>query len=490
MDLQFSKTEIPCLTQLVREAQTQEQTQEVRLTDTMPDIGSVIGAWGQPIIRSKQWRAGAVGVSGGVMAWVLYAPEDGSEARCVEAWIPFQMSWDLPQSKRDGTIRASCLLKGVDARSVSARKLMVRAEVSVLAEALEPVSAQVYRADEIAQDICVKEETFPVLLAREAGEKAFALEEELSLPASSGEIETVFRYALQPELLDKKVMSDKVVFRGTACVHILCRCEDGKIRAQDFEIPFSQYCELEQEYSDAEAEVALALTNLEFEALEGGKLSVKCGIVGQYVVYSREDLRLASDAYSLTRKVTPHFERVNLPRLLERRSDVLRIAMQTPKCMDAALLAEQPTLLGSGTAARVRACGACQILTEEDDGSLRMEMLPWEQENPLPGAQNSSALCALLLPGKLAVGTGDVSADLTLAVQTVADEGLTMMDAMELGEETAPDPARPSVILRRAAKEGLWDLAKRCGTTVEAIRRANRLTDEPEEGKMLLIPVP
>ena len=72
---------------------------------------------------------------------------------------------------------------------------------------------------------------------------------------------------------------------------------------------------------------------------------------------------------------------------------------------------------------------------------------------------------------------------------TTADEGLSMVTGLELGEATRPDPSRPSMILRRAGEKSLWELAKASGSTVEAIRAANALTDEPAQGRMLLIPV-
>lgn len=466
----------------------QEQTQEVRLTDAMPDIGSVIGAWGQTILRSKQWRTGTVGVSGGVMAWVLYAPEDGSEARCVEAWIPFQMSWEMPQSKRDGTIRASCLLKGVDARSVSARKLMLRAEVSVLAEALEPIRAEAYRAEEIPEDVCLRRQDYPIGLAREAGEKAFALEEELS---AADDVEMILRYSLQPELIDKKIMADKVVFRGTAYVHILYRNADGKLKSRDFEIPFSQYADLEKEYAqDADADIALALTNLELERIDGGRILAKCGIIGQYVVYDRENVCVVSDAYSIRRQITPHFERVALPRFLEQRCDRMRADAQALQCLDAAFFMEAPTVQGIGDSARVCMRGTYQALCENEDGMLHMEQIPWEQETAIPCGEDCSIQCRIHMPAKVSFGGGELSAEFELQMDTVADCGLDMMDALELGEETAPDPARPSVILRRATQEGLWDLAKRCNTTTEAIQKVNHLDGEAQPGQMLLIPVP
>ena len=78
MELQFNKTIIPYLRTLKREVQTQELTQEVRLSDGMPDIGKILASWGQILLRGKQWNGGGAGANGGVMVGVLYEPEDYS----------------------------------------------------------------------------------------------------------------------------------------------------------------------------------------------------------------------------------------------------------------------------------------------------------------------------------------------------------------------------------------------------------------------------
>ena len=82
-----------------------------------------------------------------------------------------------------------------------------------------------------------------------------------------------------------------------------------------------------------------------------------------------------------------------------------------------------------------------------------------------------------------------LQADVLTEVLATASQGLTMVSGLEIGEQRMPDSQRPSLILRRAGKERLWDMAKHCGSTVEAIRKAHQLTDEPEDGQVLLIPV-
>ena len=86
-------------------------------------------------------------------------------------------------------------------------------------------------------------------------------------------------------------------------------------------------------------------------------------------------------------------------------------------------------------------------------------------------------------------GAAALTADLKLTTETGFKGAIPMVTGLELGELQQPDPNRPSLILRRSGGQSLWELAKTHGSTVEAIRGANRLETEPDETQMLLIPV-
>ena len=137
MELQWERQEREYLRCHTRQVQNLEQTQEIRLPEGMPDIGRVLCAWGQCLLQGKQWRNEGMQVTGVVQVWVLYAPEDGSEPRSVEAQLPFTGKYPFADSKREGYIRVDGQVCRVDGRALSSRKLMVRAAVSLLAEALE-----------------------------------------------------------------------------------------------------------------------------------------------------------------------------------------------------------------------------------------------------------------------------------------------------------------------------------------------------------------
>ena len=173
MDVTFETRLHSCMEPVLREIHTSEQTQQISLPDGMPDIGQVLGAWGQPLLRGKQWQAEEVSCNGGLMVWALYAPEDGSPARCLEGWIPFTLRWDLPQEKPEGSLRLNCLCRFVDARVVSARKLVVRGGLGVQVEAFCPMEAASWEPEQVPPDVQLLRRECPVRLPKEMAEKSF-----------------------------------------------------------------------------------------------------------------------------------------------------------------------------------------------------------------------------------------------------------------------------------------------------------------------------
>ena len=498
MELQFEKTAWDCLRPAVSQVKNEEHTMEVRLQESMPDIGRVLAAWGQVLLRGKEWRGSGMTVSAGILAWVLYQPEDGGEAQSVECWIPFQSRWDFPQTQRDGTIWASCLLHSIDARSLSARKLMVRAGVSIMGEALEPVRMDVYSPGQVPEDVRLLRRNYPVRLLREAGEKSFALDEELQIPASAGPMEKILRWELRPEISDRKVMAGKVVFRGTAYGHVLFRDTAGMLKTWDFQLPFSQFEELQREYgADAEVRVIPAVTGMELEITGPETVRLKAGLVGQYVVNDRSVLETVEDAYSNIREVVPQVEELPMPAVLDERALTLKLeaggSAEGDQILDTAFLPAQPAVRRETGKTELEQWGAWQLLLRDRDGHLRGQTLTGRSTAEMQTDAGSRVAAVAVPPGsaqaELSVGEVKARSDVTLDTWTTAEEGMSVVTGLSLGEEKKRDTALPGMILRRAGDASLWTLAKANHSTPEAIREINGLEGEPDCDRMLLIPV-
>ena len=136
--------------------------------------------------------------------------------------------------------------------------------------------------------------------------------------------------------------------------------------------------------------------------------------------------------------------------------------------------------------------GQFQILYYGEDHQLHGTSARWEGKQTIPAAENSR-IHAVPMGAQTQAITGNgrilIKAELPVELTTVTEQRIPMVTGVELGRQKQPDPNRPSLILRRAGENRLWDIAKTSGSTMEAIRRANGLSGEPAPDQMLLIPV-
>ena len=137
--------------------------------------------------------------------------------------------------------------------------------------------------------------------------------------------------------------------------------------------------------------------------------------------------------------------------------------------------------------------GTFHVLGYSPDGELQTATARWENILSI-GADENVVLEMTVLPVGRATGNpgaGDVSltAQMQVQINSVFAQMMEYLTGLETGEIIDPDPNRPSLVLRRAGKDSLWEIAKAAGSTVADIQKANNLQTEPEQNKLLLIPI-
>lgn len=499
MEQQWKQNTYSYLDTALQEQRNLELTQELRLGEGMPDVGQILWVDGQCMLRGKEWQTDSVSVSGGMMLRVLYLPEDGSGVRCVEDWIPFRMEWDLPEGTPQGWLQVRCMQRSADARSMSARKILLRAGVMLQVEAYAPGEADIPEPEELPEQVQLLKTVWPLRFRKEAGEKVFQLEEEPEIPGSVPVPEKLLSVRLEPHLTECRVLGNKLVFRGNGDLHILYRSQEGRLHSWENSLPFSQFVQLEDTYgTDAQADVALFPTDLEAELTGEGRLRLKMGLTGQYLVTDKETVTVVEDAYCPGRELKAQHTEIPLPVILESRRETLRPEQNIPAdadmVTDMVFWADQPRLRQTDMGWELTENGQFHVLYYGTDGSLHTGTGRWEGKNMIPAGDTTRMFASMALPEgiKGTVGAGQIlaSGELPLEMTASARQKLLAVTGLSLGGEIPKDPLRPSLILRRAGNHRLWDLAREAGTTVDAIQRANCLTEEPDPGRMLLIPVP
>ncbi|MBR7178482.1 MAG: hypothetical protein IKD27_03055 [Oscillospiraceae bacterium] len=491
MDIPFEKTENMFWQQKLYAPVMQEEAQEFRLPESLPDIGRVIGAWGQAMLRNKEWRDNHVVMNGGVMVWVLYAPEDGSAPRRVESWIPFSARMEHHQDG-ESIVRAECLLCSVDARNVAGRKLMLRASVGLMVQTMTRKKALLCSPGQLPEDIQLLERAYPMVLTREAGERSFLADEVVSMERRP---ERILYYRISPRVCEQKVLGSRAVFRGVGELHLLCQDDQEQLFCADVEVPFAQYLDLDGDYDDgAEVSCILCVTSLEAEP-EGEGVRVRCGLMSQYIINAPTVIRCVEDAYSPRRELEPVMEEVVLPAWLD--EQVRQIELQERLTgedvpVDAIFFPDVPMVTRQPGSAEIRMGGSFQTLAAAPDGSLHCKTVKSYRSETMP-TECDTVPCTWLRGGTelRREGSGwSVGARLETKFSSISTKPITTVTGMKAGERRTPDPERPSVIIRaKKPEESLWDIAKYCGSTVSAIQRLNKLEREPEENRLLLIPV-
>lgn len=480
--MQWSKTACPYLKTVLRQGQNQEQTQQVRLPEQMPDIGRVVCAWGQCLVRSKQWRQDTLTVTGGVSAWVLYLPEEEQSPQSLEVWLPFQVKWTLPQTQREGSARISCLLTGVDARLLSARKLLVRSAVSLVAEGTEPAEAEVSTPTDLPQGVEVLTQTYPARLPRESGEKEFTFEDEVHQP----NVKKWLSWSIQPQITEQSVLGGRVVLRGNGQLHYTYLDQQDGIHSGCQEIPFAQFAELDREYDkQATAHTVMTVSALEPEIRDEGAV-IRCSVTAQYLIWDSVLLEVGEDAYSPNRQVELSVDTLTLPMELDRWTETVDVPMPQPegKVLDISFLPEHPQLFREGDTVSMDAAGAFQILYEDPAGQLQGAMETWSDTRTMAAGEG-----ALLWAQVQSVTQQGSGGQVQMEMLACSEQAIPMITALTLGEPVKQSQERPALLLRRMNEQSLWHLAKATGSTREAICKANALSGEPDQGQMLLIPI-
>jgi hypothetical protein len=241
----------------------------------------------------------------------------------------------------------------------------------------------------------------------------------------------------------------------------------------------------------------MGVTSLELDVDDENHLRVKCALVGQYLVQDQQWTEIVEDAYSLGRDMDITRRTLELPAILENRSENMfaeaTIPQETNVIVDCNFLADQPRTRRNGDRIELELPGQFQVLYYDENGTLQGSLARWEGQWQM-NADGDTRIGAAVQPlaGINASETGGVihmDGKIRLDVETTAAKGMSMVTELELGEEKMPDPNRPSLILRRVDREPIWDIAKASGSTVDAIRQANNLEEEPQQGQILLIPI-
>lgn len=497
MDYIFEETKIPYLRLAADEWLRQEETTDLIVPDSSPDASAVCDCCGLVTVRSTMCQDGSIQISGGIQAVVFYQAEGETTPRVLETYMPFALRKDLPACQSDSPVMLCCRLTNCDARVLNSRKILLRADIGC--------SLQIYQKDELIA--YTPPETEPrlqllrrdrrVTLIQDAGEKVFAVDENVELPPGQPPIERLLCCRAEPQVMELRAAGSKALFKGIVHLHILYLSEENSVSHWTVQLPFSQYCDLYGNCEEGTCRLLLQLAGCEVNADSPTELTVNLMYQAQCTIAGEVTIPLVEDAYHLTDDAAVERKQVRISDLAQQtvtQPVKLQLNGNLQTVQDCQTMVGKPEVHFDGSSTQLRCSVRVRVSGQDEAGNpVRVEGNT-AVVVPCPGEGNRACCADLGVYGDVYVLPGADMAEIrfTLDGQIQWQEDLQTDTIQTVHLKPRPTAvARPSVIVRHIPSgTDLWNVAKQAGSTVKRIRGVNGLeTDTVEEGMLLLIPI-
>lgn len=496
MELTIHEAPVEYLQRTVLDTIYQEQTAEIIVPDSMPDIDRIIDSYGTIILQDKRCEDGELRISGGIQAGVLYLPEGMTEVQQLEAWLPFSIRKNA--DTHDGCLIERSWLKSIDARAVNSRKALIRANLGVQLTEFSPDQFQL-AVVEPTPSLQTRQNTYPILLPVGCGEQEFRVQDELTLPEEGPAMERILRWEVHPSVEESRMIGTKAVFKGDLVVEVLFLGTDGSINTFVGQLPFSQYAELNGEWPDSTVVVFPAVTSAQIETdgqMESRTLLVDISLLAQVCVIDQFFVDLTEDAYAIGGTLQPVWQEVSLHPQLDsqtlRQTAELSIPVKASKIVNVSVYADKPVLRRNQDSVYATTALSGNAVYVDSDGELRAKSLRGECVGTAAVHENCRVLpsCRLSEHPKATVQSDSIliTVPVEFNLEILQDSSWQNL----AGGEITPEERRshPSVIVRRWQGGDLWSIAKQLGATVDDIKSANGMEgNKAPEGDILLIPM-
>lgn len=481
----------------------QEETQESIVPDACPDILNVVSTEAQAQLTRKESLDGKVEVAGCARVTVLYLPDGADGPQCLELNVPFRCGANAPGLSAGCQVTAVPRITGAETRVLNPRKVLVRVELAVSVQAWtamddalctpweEPEYAMQQRTEELESYVAVA-----------TAEKAFAFTDEVRLTASHPGAQALLGHRLELRCAEAKVIGNKLIFKGEAVLQARYRTQENALAMGRWELPFSQIMELNNGEEEGTCAIEVVERGSEVTLTgdeEGRTFAVHLELLAQAVVRQSKQVRLFTDAYSVTHQVTVERRGYALTQLWEESTaqETAREMIETPTMArtveDCFVALGQPQVERDGMEGVMTVQGRVTVLFTGEDNLLSSVTAPVSVQCRvgLPEAGSCKARCALSGEVQAVATAGGIEVRLPVQFSYLTTLSRQQEAVVALAvEEREEDEERPSVILRLAQPgECLWDIAKAYSTTTGDILAANEIP-EPEQlaGSLLLIP--
>ncbi|MDD3832400.1 MAG: DUF3794 domain-containing protein [Oscillospiraceae bacterium] len=477
------------------------------LPDYYPDIAAVLKCTLKPVIQSKQLSGDRLIVDGIVIIQVLYLDEARVCIRSCEITKPFTSTFNVKSGVENPCIRLTAKTEYVNCRAVSPRRLDVHGSFSVKLKVTAEASCDVVSAIN-GEKMFTRHNVVTYSVPAMSAEKSFSINEVLEIGANQPPAEVLIRGDAVPVLNDCRLMANKAIIKGELmlCNLYVSDAETGDTHKIMHEIPFSQIIDIEGLDEEWQCDVKLDVISSDVhigsnQNGEGRLLEVNMKLAAGVQSYRTGMAEIVADAYSSCCPLRLETKRLDTRQLtaIHRDTSTLHESFDLPEegaaqvidmWCDAAVLSERCEQGKSHIAGRLM----IYMLAKDGAGLVSFYERPsdfeLEFEDDSTGVSADVVVCNAEYNTQ-GGGKVDISARLDVTRRCFSDDSMVAV-ADVLVDENAAFPSEKAALKIYFANSGesIWEVAKACHTSMDAVMEENTLDgDVLTKDTMLLVPL-
>lgn len=489
--MELNQTSISYYDRRLARTATCNETADSIVPDTFPDIGRVVCAYGVASIKDQSPQNDRLLVSGVVKTTVVYQPEEGGGLRRLSIPISFAHIEDCEGLDANTVCYVQCSVAGIEATAVNSRKLSVNAQLCFEMDGYQKADCTVTESVS-GTDIELMCKPCTVSLIEQTQVSQFTVLEDVNLPDAADLALLHTQCALR--VSECRAMHGKVVLKGEAAITCLALQEDDAVRVLTSSTPFTQIIEMNDVSENDMVAARLSAREVDCRLEPDGLLSYTIGGSALFTVRRMQTLKNIDDLYIPGKQLHLKEEKVTI-HTMPPTTQAMAEASETLQT------AQRASHIISSTAV---CCGVKQKEKDEAVLTTSVQILYLNEDQqlcslqrtlPLTVSCTSRGVLSQVELNTRATPSGEQGIALAVSMtgQIAAESRCTFrnIDSYEVSESEGVNSGITLVLRFIDQEQPLWDIAKACGTTVNAIRQANELPSEAAavSNTMLLIPI-
>ncbi len=482
---------------------------DITLPDYCPDIKRILKCMVTPSMNSAQCVGDRITVDASAFVQVIYV-DDSNNIFCYDKTFPFSKTIELGKQIENPVTEVKLKTAYANTRAVSQRRIDIHASVGMCIRITEKKEVElVSDAENCGLELLKNFDSASDFIGQTV--KSFSLNEVMEIGKTKMPVRQIIRQKATPIISEIKVISNKLLIKGEVAVSVLyCKdCAEGGYETYENSMPVSQIVELDgiDEKSDYCARISLTSLNIIPKADSSGEkrlFDVTAVLSAIIKADKKVDISFPSDCYSTLYNVKCEKKILNFEKLLQNTEDLLMV-----KKSEEFLNISIKEIIGVwcddvvctytcvGDELKIIGSTMVSVLAVDTQGQpfYAERNISFEKIKNIDGGCKNlicNADAVVGAAGFVLTDSNKIDLRIEVRLKTTLTKRFTGEILTDIQCDTSQIKEKKySVLTVYFPDDGemLWNIARKFGTTVEAIMSENDISDKKILNKcMLLIP--